>query len=73
MVVDGRRRTLHPGQLQVIPQGVWHEFWTETGAIVEEISTTHFDDDSFYEDKAIKRMERKARKTVVSHWGRFQL
>ena len=53
MTVEGRRKSLYPGDIQVIQQGVWHEFWTETGAIFEEISTTHFDDDSFYEDKVI--------------------
>ncbi len=71
--VEGRRRTLAPGDTQLIPQGVWHEFWTERGVIFEEISTTHFNDDSFYEDKAINRLERSARKTVVSNWGRYQI
>ena len=53
MVVEGRRRTLYPGDLQLVQQGVWHEFWSEGGTIFEELSTKHFDDDSFYEDKAI--------------------
>ena len=73
MTVEGRRRTLYPGDTQLVQQGVWHEFWTETGACVEEISTTHFNDDSFYEDKAINKVERSARKTFVSQWGRNQL
>lgn len=71
--LDGRRKTLYPGETLLIQQGVWHEFWNETGAIVEEISTTHFNNDSFYADKAINRLERSARKTIVDHWGRFQL
>lgn len=71
--VENRRRTLHPGDTQLIQQGVWHEFWTETGAIVEEISTTHFNDDSFYEDKAINRVDRSVRKTRVNQWGRYQI
>jgi sialic acid synthase SpsE/mannose-6-phosphate isomerase-like protein (cupin superfamily) len=71
--IEGRRRTLHPGDIQLVQQGVWHEFWTPTGAIVEEISTTHFNDDSFYADKAINRVERAQRKTVVNNWGRYQL
>ena len=57
----------------LIQQGVWHSFWTETGAIFEEISTTHFNDDSFYEDKAINQIPRPARKTRVNHWGRYQI
>jgi N-acetylneuraminate synthase len=73
MSVDGRRRTLAPGDVQVIQQGVWHEFWTESGVIFEEISTTHFHDDSYYEDKAINRTTRAERKTLVNHWGRYQI
>jgi N-acetylneuraminate synthase len=71
--VDGRRRTLYPGDIQLVQQGVWHEFWTETGSIIEEISTTHYDDDSFYADKVINRTERAKRKTVVNNWGRYQI
>ena len=72
MEVEGRRRTLQPGDTQVVQQGVWHESWTESGAILEEISTTHYSDDSFYEDKQINQMDRSLRKTVVKHWGRYQ-
>jgi sialic acid synthase SpsE/mannose-6-phosphate isomerase-like protein (cupin superfamily) len=73
VAIDGRRRTLQPGDTLLVQQGVWHEFWTETGVIFEEISTTHYNDDSFYEDKAINRMDRAQRKTVVNHWGRYQI
>jgi N-acetylneuraminate synthase len=73
MEVEGRRRTLYPGDTQLIQQGVWHEFWTDTGAVVEEISSTAFDDDSFYEDKEINRLGRAARKTLVNNWGRYQI
>jgi sialic acid synthase SpsE/quercetin dioxygenase-like cupin family protein len=71
--VEGRRRTLYPGDVLVVPQGVWHAFWTESGLIFEEISSTHYTNDSFYEDKSINAMTRDERKTVVSHWGRYQL
>ena len=70
--VDGRRRTLVPGDTQLVQQGVWHAFWTDTGVIFEEISTTHFSDDSFYEDKSINARG-GARKTVVNQWGRYQI
>jgi sialic acid synthase SpsE/mannose-6-phosphate isomerase-like protein (cupin superfamily) len=73
MEIEGRRRTLHPGDIQLVQQAVWHEFWTDTGAIVEEISTTHFNDDSFYADKEINRKERSERKTIVNNWGRYQI
>lgn len=73
MKIEGRRRTLYPGDLLLVQQGVWHEFWTETGVIFEEISTQHYNNDSFYEDKEINRIPREERKTVVNQWGRYQI
>jgi sialic acid synthase SpsE/mannose-6-phosphate isomerase-like protein (cupin superfamily) len=72
MVIEGRRRSLHPGDVQLIQQGVWHEFWTDTGVIFEEISTTHFPNDSFYQDRTIN-LQGSARKTLVNQWGRYQI
>ncbi len=71
--VDGHKRTLYPGETILVQPGVWHSFSTETGCIFEELSTTHYNDDSFYKDKKINKMARSDRKTVVDHWGRFQL
>jgi len=71
--VDGHVRELYPGDTVLVQPGVWHSFWTDVGVIFEEVSTTHYNDDSFYQDKNINRMKRWERKTVVDHWGRFQL
>lgn len=71
--IDGRERVLRPGDIALVQPGVWHSFWTDTGCIFEEVSTTHYNDDSFYADKKIAQMPRAARKTKVEHWGRFQL
>jgi N-acetylneuraminate synthase len=38
-----------------VERGVRHEFWSEGGAIMEEISSTHIKGDSFYTDPAIDR------------------
>jgi sialic acid synthase SpsE/mannose-6-phosphate isomerase-like protein (cupin superfamily) len=73
MEVEGRHRVLYPGDTQLVQQGVWHEFWSASGAILEEVSTRHFQNDSFYEDKEINRMERDQRKTLVNNWGRYQI
>ena len=72
MELDGRRKTLRAGDLQVIQRGVKHRFWTDKGAIIEEISTTHFNDDSLYEDPKIARLPREVRKTKLVNWGRHQ-
>lgn len=71
--VEGHVRTLRPGETCLIQPGVWHSFATQTGCVFEEISTTHYNDDSFYKDKRINRMDRSERKTIVDHWGRWQL
>lgn len=71
--VDGHKHTLQPGETILIQPGVWHSFGTESGVIFEEISTTHYNDDSYYKDKAINSLKRSERKTMVDHWGRFQL
>lgn len=71
--VDGLRHTLYPGQTILIQPGVWHSFWTDGGCVFEEISTTSFNGDSFYAEKRINQVERASRKTVVDHWGRFQI
>ena len=71
--VDGHKRCLKAGETALVLPGVWHRFWTTTGAIVEEISTTHFNDDSFYRDPEIQNKPRESRKTKVDHWGRFEL
>lgn len=71
--IDGHHRELHPGDTVLVQPGVWHSFWSETGVVFEEVSTTLFNGDSFYEDKRINKLSRAERKTVVDHWGRFQL
>lgn len=70
--VEGRKRTLAPGDTIIVPRGVWHDFSAPQGAIFEEISTTHFYDDSFYADKGINKMPLEERKTQLIYWGRHQ-
>jgi D-lyxose ketol-isomerase len=62
----------HHERLTILP-GVWHSFWIETGCVFEEVSTTHHNHDSIYRDPEINDLPRQARKTVVNHWGRYQL
>jgi sialic acid synthase SpsE/mannose-6-phosphate isomerase-like protein (cupin superfamily) len=73
MIIEGRRRTLYPGDTMLVQQGVWHEFWSDGGVIFEEISTADVPNDSFYEEKEINRIPRSSRKTRVNQWGRYQL
>jgi len=69
--LDGNRSASKPGDTFLVQPGQWHEFHTLDGCIFEEISTTHYDDDSFYEDPVIARMERCRRKTRVEKWAEY--
>jgi sialic acid synthase SpsE/uncharacterized cupin superfamily protein len=71
--IDGREQRMVPGDSAVVLPGAWHKFRTDKGCVVEEISTTHKNDDSIYKDPAINKMARAERKTVVKHWGRFEI
>ena len=64
----GRRIKPQPGDLILVEPGTWHKFHTLGGAIFEEVSTTHYNDDSFYEDERIARLPRETRKTVMPNW-----
>ncbi len=57
------------GDTVLVKPGEWHKFHTLDGAIFEEVSTTHFNNDSFYEDETIARMPREARKTIIPNWN----
>ena len=72
MTMEGEEKRLFPGDVIVVPRGAWHGFRSDAGAIFEEVSTTHFNDDSFYADKKIAALPREARKTKLVNWGRFQ-
>ena len=66
--LDGTRSKLKPGDTFLIKPFQWHKFHTLDGAIFEEISTTHYNDDSIYEDENIARILREKRKTQIPNW-----
>jgi len=66
---DGEPFILKNGDLFLVEPGKWHKFSTLHGVIFEEISTTHFDNDSYYADELISRLPRSARKTRIEHWS----
>ena len=65
---EGHLMNLEPGDTALVEAGVWHKFHTLHGVIFEEVSTTHFNNDSYYEDERIARLPREARKTFISNW-----
>lgn len=64
--LDGVERLCQPGDVVTVEPGVRHAFHSMGGAIIEELSSTHFADDSFYTDEAINA--NRDRKTLLSYW-----
>ena len=73
LIVDGKEKLLLPGDTCLVQPGIWHSFSTSEGCVFEEISTTHYNNDSVYKDKKINEMQRDQRKTKVNNWGRWEL
>lgn len=64
--LDGEERVCKPGTVVTIAPGVRHAFTSDTGAVFEEISSTHYVNDSFYTDESIN--ENPNRKTILRYW-----
>jgi sialic acid synthase SpsE/mannose-6-phosphate isomerase-like protein (cupin superfamily) len=64
--LDGVPGKLKAGETMTVEPGVHHYFGSQNGAIIEEISSTHFVNDSFYLDPEI--MSNKNRKTLLTYW-----
>lgn len=71
--LEGKKKILNTGETCLVQPGVWHSFMSNEECVFEEISTTHFNDDSFYKDKSINKLKRSQRKTYVQNWGRFEI
>lgn len=68
VVLNGNPMRLATGDKLLIERGSWHSFWSDGGAIVEEISTTHIVGDSQYEDEKVARLDPMKRKTILDEW-----
>ncbi len=62
--LNGKRYLLSEGMLKTILPKINHSFYTKKGCIIEELSTTHKKNDSFYLDKNIN--SNKNRKSLIS-------
>ena len=66
LFLDDIEHELKSGDSITINPGVRHSFNTKIGCIIEELSTNHRSNDSFYSDKAIDKNHN--RKTIVNFW-----
>lgn len=66
--IAGKEKTMKPGDIQTVLRGEKHSFTSQTGAIFEEVSTTHVRNDSYYEDPKIARLDPLERKSILRKW-----
>lgn len=64
--LDGAETRVSVGDVITVPRGTLHKFFSREGCVFEEISSTHFKDDSYYTDTAIH--ENRNRKTLLTYW-----
>jgi sialic acid synthase SpsE/quercetin dioxygenase-like cupin family protein len=66
LCLNGEERSLKAGDVVTVERDNTHAFRTTHGAIVEEISSSHLVEDSFYTDPAIAL--NRDRKTILTFW-----
>ena len=66
LYLNDKLSLLERGDVITIEPKTRHRFNTDTGCIIEEISSTHHVNDSYYTDETISR--NKNRKTLITHW-----
>ena len=64
--LDGVQREAMRGDVITVQRGVKHKFFTASGVVFEEISSTHYVNDSIYTDTTIAANTR--RKTLLTYW-----
>ena len=65
--LKGIEKEYKPGEIIVVERGVKHSFGSKNGAVFEEVSTTHYINDSYYDDARI--LKNKNRKTEMTFWS----
>lgn len=65
--VAGTTKSNRNGEMIIVERETKHSFGSEMGGIIEEISTTHYKDDSIYDDVSI--WNNKNRKTEMTFWS----
>ncbi len=66
LTLDGVEQICRVGDVVTVAPGVRHAFTSSTGTVIEELSSTHYPDDSFYTDETINGNPN--RKTMLTYW-----
>jgi N-acetylneuraminate synthase len=64
--LDGKQSLHKANDIVTIPHGMRHSFWTRAGAVIEEVSSSYAQGDSWYSDESITA--NLNRKTFVTYW-----
>lgn len=64
--LNGATKECTAGEVVVVERGTKHAFGSAGGAIIEEISSTHYPNDSFYTDPRVT--QNGQRKTLLTYW-----
>lgn len=64
----GNEIKLRKGDTLLVKRNTWHEFWSEGGVVIEEVSTKAMRDDSYYKNSVIDNMDSLERKTLIDKW-----
>lgn len=64
LILNGKEVQLKKGSPVLINRGVKHSFYSREGCVIEEISTTHYPNDSVYEDPVINSYKLSDRKIL---------
>lgn len=73
---DGQVSVVGQGESMVVERGVNHSFRSRNGCVFEEISTTHFQDDSFYEKEDFvspRKTEIYVTKEMLDAWKKSKV
>lgn len=66
LYLNDKYQELTVGEAITIQPNVRHSFTTEKGCVIEEISSSHYNNDSYYSDEKIS--QNKNRKTFLKYW-----
>lgn len=67
--LEGKEYHLKKGDILTVPRNAKHSFWSEDGAIFEEVSTTAVKGDSYYDDDTINNNPQ--RKFAMTYYSEF--
>ena len=72
--LNGKERLSYPGDTILVSPGIWHKFSAlKEPCIFEEVSTTSYSNDSFYNDESINKKSREERKTRLNNFNTSEL